>query len=201
MKKMFVFMLLMMVSTLAFGQTSPSASPNYCADVGQAAKTLNLTQDQTNKLQDQCNKAGEITASAVFTDKVKAIGEGIGLAIGETAKQLNVAANDFIKSPAGIITVSIIVAKMFGGAIIQFICLGLIWLVFTKLYVWIVRRVFDYKVEYTITPVLFGLWQRKKALNTTYKSLEDFEDGNYGVLALTSLTYAGASALCICNMF
>ena len=59
------------------------------------------------------------------------VGKSIGLAIGETAKQLNVEVNSFIKTPAGIITVALISYKIAGHDILRII-LGIpLWCVIT----------------------------------------------------------------------
>ena len=199
MKKILFALSLMLFCTLAMAD--PVKVNDQCANIEATTKALSLSQDQVTALHQQCNTVADLSANSEWTEKVKAIGEGIGIAVGSTAKQLNVAANDFIRSPAGVITVGIIVAKMFGAVIMKFIFLGIIWLIFTRLYLWFVQRIFDCKKEYAVTPVLFGLWQRKKILNVTYKNISDFEDGDYGMLALFSIAYLMVSVICIVNMF
>jgi len=88
-----------------------------------------LTPEQAAKFQLEIerikatNKENNITKPEEIiekTTKYAELGKAIGIAIGETAKSLNVAVNDFVKTPVGQITCIVIAWKILGRDIIRY---------------------------------------------------------------------------------
>lgn len=88
--------------------------------------TQGLTPAQVAEIQLQAERM-KSTASASPTDLAKDakewvnVGTAIGQALGSSAKELNVAVNDFAQSPVGQITTVLIVWKVIGNDLMHFI--------------------------------------------------------------------------------
>lgn len=85
-------------------------------------------------------------------EKYTDIGINIAKALGSAAKELNVAINDFLHTPAGIISTGLIVYKVLGADVMEQIHAIIRSFVFTVIWVgyliWYIRRNSDYRVEY-----------------------------------------------------
>jgi hypothetical protein len=115
-------------ASVAQAQTTPSQTT--------AVNTEGLTEQQVADLAKQAAdlRAGQTAQDPkVAVQKVSEyveIGKGIGAGLGEAARQLNVAVNDFAKTPVGIVTIALIVFKVAGGKIIG-VSFGLLWFLIT----------------------------------------------------------------------
>lgn len=115
-----------------------------------------------------------------------------GTAVGATAKELGIAVNDFLATPAGIlITVYLFWSKL-GGIIIGIPFVITIWFAFFK--VWNTFRRTPEAFEYK--PVLFGLFNKKYVTSYDYRSAEEI----WWSGALGGLATIGISALVICTI-
>lgn len=85
------------------------------------AHAQELTQAQINAVQASLQNKQAITTvetvKSLLTPEAASIGREIGVAVGETAKALNVAVNDFVDSPAGMVTVGLIFWTVAGDEI------------------------------------------------------------------------------------
>jgi len=60
-----------------------------------------------------------VTLAATWGTQAAAAAEGFAKALGIAAKELNITINDFLKSPAGMLTAGLIIWKMAGAAILH----------------------------------------------------------------------------------
>jgi uncharacterized protein (UPF0212 family) len=205
MKKLLLVLLMLFVPMAAFADEAPQQSQtkavDMCANAEQTIKNLNLSQTQADTLRQACTISNPTPETSTWSSNVKTISTAIGLAISDTAKQLNVTVNDFVKSPAGIITVSIIVAKMFGAGILRFISLSVVWLILTWLLIFMLKRCLDYHVERTPVKVLWGLWTRMRITKREYTSFGDISSDAGITLFISAAAYFVGSLLIWCNMF
>ena len=72
--------------------------------------------------------------------KIATMGADIGKGLGAVAKELGIAVNDFSKTPVGMISMGLIVWKVAGGPIVHVVFGGVLWAVFTVLWIWMFRR-------------------------------------------------------------
>lgn len=175
------------------------AAPTLAQEAGNTARidTSHLTEQQIADLQKQAAdlRAGsEASSSKETLDNIKEyveVGKGIGVGIGEAAKQLNVAVNDFARTPVGIVTISLIVFKVAGGKIIGvtfgliwFAVMGLGWIVFFNRLCFPKEVVINYqedgktKLNKTVTPIL-----------------------NDDVMGMRICMFIIAGIICICGFF
>lgn len=88
------------------------------------------------------NPGAAVTLAATWGQQAAAAAEGFAKALGIAAKELNIHINDFLKSPAGMLTAALIIWKVAGSAIIGilygmlFIVVGLslVRLIYLKLF-------------------------------------------------------------------
>ena len=173
----------LMFSTAAFAQTANV--PNPCADIAEATRGKSATEIQTiletcrTKASESGSILPEVTPekAAEWSDAAKGFAEALGIA----ARELGIATNDFLMSPAGFLLAAILLFNYAGGAII-----GLPFSVFTILLMfWLIRRLTTGKVEYEMVPIFWGAfhYRRKKLMETADSIGED----NALLLLLTAL--------------
>lgn len=96
-----------------------SVSANAAVEVN----TVGLTDTQKAELVKQAEamraQAKDPTAIVDSAEKWLNIGERFGKMIGSAAKEVGVAANEFLKTPVGIMTATVIVFQYLGGPIIH----------------------------------------------------------------------------------
>lgn len=95
----------------------------------------------------------------------------IGKAIGDAAKGVGVAANEFLRSPAGIILVSILAIKYVGGLLFGGLVLTMLLGGFWKF----IQRMMTESIEYETVPMFWGAItvRRKKLIKISNKVTED----------------------------
>lgn len=120
-----------------------------------------------------------VTLAATWGTQASAAAEGFARAMGIAAKELNITINDFLKSPAGILTAGLIIWKMAGaailhamyGAIVLVVGLTMIRIIYTRLF----TKGYE-KVEYKR---LWGLWSGTKMVRVP-KTFQDLHnDGEW----------------------
>lgn len=99
-----------------------------------------------------------------------------GSAIGQTAKELGVAVNDFLRTPAGVLLTVYLFWSKLGGILIGIPFVMLVWTAFFM--IWNRYRRTPKAFEYR--PVLFGLWQ--KQVVTDYRYTDESEVLWFGAL-------------------
>lgn len=115
-------------------------------------------------------------------------------ALGIAAHEIGVSVNEFVASPAGYITVGVVLWKTVGGSIAKYGLVFCIWLLGTCLIrgMWTVRHVDrEYKN-------IFGSLRTKRT--RVYNSWSDAEDSQVFCCALVLLGMAIFTAIALCNM-
>ena len=173
----------LMFSTAAFAQTANV--PNPCADIAEATRGKNPTEIQT--ILESCRaKASEAASilpeltpekAADWSNAAKGFAEALGIA----ARELGIATNDFLTSPAGFLLAAILLFNYAGGAIV-----GLPFSIFTILLMyWLIRRLMTGKVEYETVPIFWGAFQyRRKKLA---QSVDYISEGKAALMILTAI--------------
>lgn len=173
----------LMFSTAAFAQTANV--PNPCADIAEATRDKNSTEIQTilescrTKASEAARILPQVTPekAAEWSDAAKGFAEALGIA----ARELGIATNDFLMSPAGILLAAILLFNYAGGAII-----GLPFSIFTILLMfWLIRRLMTGKVEYEMVPIFWGAFQYRR--RKSYQSVDYIGEGKAALMILTAL--------------
>jgi len=153
--------------------------------------TDGLTVEQRARIQIQIEQMKQEGTKDKAIDHAKQyieLGEMIGKAFGSCAKELNVQVNDFITTPARIITITIIGWKTIGRDIVHF-GIGLLWLTI-GLWSW-------YRIAYM--PLAFqtieygqGFWifRSRKVIPRRW---DDMGDGHVTLVLLSLLAIIGSS--------
>lgn len=172
-----------------------TAEVNPCSNLAEATRDLNS--QETENLLESCRpkvaKGIEELANPETANKWAEASKGFASAIGGAAKELGIAVNDFLDSPAGYILALILLLKFGGGTII-----GGLLTVFTLYFWWFVnRRVMIKEVEYENTPIFWGALTMRRVKR--YVTEKDEYTGAYAVIS--GLAAAGAILLIIwCNV-
>lgn len=119
----------------------------------------------------------QTVSEAVTSERVSAFGlaaKDVAAAIGIAAKELGVAANDFLATPAGILVAAVVIWKLFA---IQFIGLAGVFVV-TYAAWWMIRRSMVESYDLVEKKRFWGLWTVTKRV-PVYSSVKDL-DGNQG---------------------
>lgn len=137
------------------------------------------SQDELNKLRSVCNNGSPIAqADKISPDEVKewaSLGKEFGLAIGEVAKSLGVAVNDFLRTPAGALIALYLLWDVLGGILFGVPLLFLVWV----LYFVFLRFVRPTETEYEHVPYLWGAISIKRIVKQDKPEL----DPSYTVFA------------------
>lgn len=108
-----------------------------------------------------------------------------GSAIGQTAKELGVAVNDFLRTPAGILLTIYLFWSKLGGIIIGIPFVILVWSAFFKIW----DRYRRTPVKFESRPVLFGLFNKQVVTEYEYNSADNtMSFGAFGALVTTVIT-------------
>ncbi len=138
-----------------------------------------------------------VALAATWGTQAAAAAEGFAKALGIAARELNVTINDFLKSPAGILTAALIIWKMAGASILHALFGMVILTVGLTMVRIIYKRLFTRgyeKVEYSY---FFGAFKGTKLVRVP-KSFQDLDnDGEWLafwvmiILTLMTLLLAG----------
>ncbi|MBI3572177.1 hypothetical protein HY091_01415 [Candidatus Kaiserbacteria bacterium] len=123
----------------AFVACSLLVTPAFAADTASSGNNTTVTIDLT-KLDDVTRnaviaaiKADQAVAQPVVSANTARqwadVGQNIGNAIAETCKALSIGVNDFIKTPAGILTIAMLFFYLFGGSLWAVVGGSLVWVV------------------------------------------------------------------------
>lgn len=171
-RSLILSIVLLIASVPTFAQTANT--PNPCANIADA--TRNLSYQQTETLLASCRQAAptvvEKLADPVQANKWSEAAKGFAQALGIAAKELGLAANDFLDSPAGYLLAAILLFNYAGGAII-----GLPFTIFSMCFWWyIVRRITIKKIEYENVPLFWGAltMRRKKAVDFDFDYISEY---------------------------
>ena len=144
---------------------------------------------QVTDLQKQATSSTNI--SATVRNEASAWGElgtNMGKAAVSAAKEIGVAANDFVQTPLGKITMGIVIFKVMGGAIIHLVVGVSILMLFLGVALYLVFKNKYGQVEYEYVDGPFNAWKRKRV--KTCRIDNDLVVSNYfaaGLVAVAGL--------------
>lgn len=186
-----MFRIVALVFMMMFSFNVIAQNADICADV--PAATKNLTSQEANVILKACRRdegnpiskvAENITPENAnrFSEAAKGVAQAVGIA----AKELGIAANDFLDSPAGYVLAAVLLFN-YGGYIISGILFGLpiTIIVLTVLYKFY-RNARTGDCEYTYVPVLWGMFSVRRIVK---REAREFGEGDYFLI----ITAVGAS--------
>ena len=153
-------------SATAFAETT--TTPNPCENIAETTRDMDTT--QVYNLLASCRPEKAASVVAKLSDPVAAnqwadAAKGFGQALGTAAKELGIAANDFLNSPAGYLLAGILIFNYAGGAVI-----GLPFTIFSMFFWWyITRRSMLQSKEYVTVPMFWGMFTMRRVVKTFYK--------------------------------
>lgn len=172
--KRILFVVAMMFSSLSFAAYETCAINNsglpdsVVQKLKTDCETLRLEQLKKEGLE----KAAEASAPFITPEKVTGwaqVAEGFANAMGAAAKQLNISVNEFIKTPAGMITIGVILWKVVGVSILKLLAMYAVFLV--------TKRILQVMWTVSVTPVerkfAWWTWTRNKHTYATWKDASD----------------------------
>lgn len=163
---------------------------------GQSVDLSKLPLDKQQQILQLAQQANQSAITPENVSKWVEIGNSIGVAIGATAKQLNVEANAFAQTPLGKFTMFLIAWKFFGEDILSLVVSVSILLIGIKLLHGVFRQRYTYIYEYV--PYFWGAFsvQRiKEKLEVQQGERTDSE--NSVVVFYCLLIVAGFFATCV----
>lgn len=156
-----------------------------------AAKKVAETATNADKKPSTEQVTAGVALAATWGTQAAQAAEGFAKAMGIAAKELNVTVNDFLVSPAGMLTAGLIVWKLAGAAILK----ALYGVVFLSVGLYLCRllylRLFTYRYEKTEYSWLGGLFKGSRMIRIP-KSINDFStEGEWLVLwIMVIMTFA-----------
>lgn len=188
---MFRSIVLSVALLFSAGVLAQETTPNPCADL--ANSTKGLSPDKVSVILESCRDSTKAAPAIVekmadpdVADKWSNAAMGIARAIGIAAKELGIAANDFLDSPAGFLVAALLLFNYAGGFIVGLPVTILTVLIASHL----LRRVWTDKVEYETVNYLWGLLPIRRIKTRTNS---DLDCG--GVWAMTATVLAAAGVL------
>lgn len=178
-KSLLLILVLAFIAMPAFAQVTSTVNP--CEDLAEA--TRGKSQMEVSTILEACRKTTEVAPAVVeAVSKVEvpdvaevsewaSASKGFAEALGIAAKELGIAVNDFLNSPAGILLALILLYNFAGGAL-----LGLPFTMFT---LWLFTRVLTFlrtdKVEFENVPVFWGAFTIRRKTRITCQTLRENE--------------------------
>jgi hypothetical protein len=181
--------LMFFISGAVFAQ---NATVNPCGDIPNATKDMTPSQIQT--ILETCRTGGVPSLTVDNAKEWSEIAESFAKAAGTAAKELGVATNDFLNSPAGYLLAGVLVFNYGGGLIligIPFMILSF----FGIKHAW--RWAYTDEIKYENVPVLWGFWTIRRATRTQREYLG--ESRGFFIAAITALI-AVANVVMIVNL-
>ena len=161
--KFIIFVLAMIMGASALAQNTPT---NPCTNIPEVTKNMSSTQVAT--LLETCRTPSNVSLPSVSVEQASqwgTVAKEFAGAIGIAAKELGVAVNDFLDSPAGYLMAAILVFKFAGGVIVA-VPFTLVSVVF--LY-WVLSRFRIKSIDYEYKPVLWGLFDYRRKLRVVIR--------------------------------
>jgi len=148
--------LMILASTLLMATASAATIDDSKLSDEQKAQVQKMVADLEAK------KPDNISATArAETEKWVELGGNMGKAAVGAAKELGMAANEFVATPLGRVTMGVVIYKVIGKDIIGMIVGGCIVVFFLTMAVVLLRMKKYTNATYEYKPVLFGLRQRQ----------------------------------------
>lgn len=143
----------------------------------------NLSDNEISNIRSACAaiapKQDSSVASSVTPEKVAqwaSLAKEFGSAIGATAKELGIAVNDFLRTPAGVLLTLYLFWHKLGGVLIGVPFLITVWMAYYK--IWDRMRRTPAKME--IQPRFFGLFNREVV--TEYSYTHGGDDNTFAIV-------------------
>lgn len=180
-KHVMLGLVLMVLSTTAWAVdcniSAPGLSASQLEQIEKACEaTAPLTATQETAVQVE-QTAAKVDAVVEKTNEWGPMAKDFAQAIGIAAKELGIAANDFLDSPAGFLTAVLIVWKVAGAEIAgMLICTALIIFV-----CWLAKKnsasILVKEVSYESVPVLWGLYTYRRPARIQYEENKEWGEG------------------------
>jgi len=142
---------------------------------------------QVTDLQKQANSTTNI--SATVRNEASAwgdLGANMGRAAVSAAKEIGVAANDFVQTPLGKITMGIVIYKVMGGAIVHLVVGVSLLILFLSVAIYLLIFKNKYgQVEFEYVDGPFNAWKRKRL--KSFRVDSDLVLWNYTAAALMTI--------------
>lgn len=122
----------------------------------------------SERLREEANKWGKL-------------GENVGKATVAAAKEVGVAANEFVSTPLGKIVTGIVIYKVIGTEALKIIVGAFIMFFFFSIGLWFIFRR-PVNVTYENVPVLYGMWNRR--LVKSQKAADELGEARYFFAAI-----------------
>lgn len=196
--KRFIFAVTMLFSSLVFAGIDSRAIASDYNDLPEATKLeIAKTIAAAKAAQKQALPGVVETVAAVTPERLNEWaekGKGIGMAIGSAAKELGIAANDFLKTDAGKMTMGIILWKMLGHDITHFMGGFVFFFTLASIWVYIYRRTCLVS-SITLTPIqlkVLGVEVTRNIKTTEYNQRPgDGEQFFLMVIGLAIMIFSG----------
>lgn len=158
----------------------------FCSFTCVKAQTVDLSNLPEQTKQEILQKAQQANASSITPEAVSKwadVGKAVGVAIGATARELNVEVNAFASSPVGKFAMFLLAWNFFLSDLFNAACYASLFL-FSILFL---KRVYDrrFNIVYEKVPYLFGLFTVRKVLER--KQVQGWESDAYWFLYAVSL--------------
>lgn len=166
MRKIFYMAVLLILAMVATPIYAQSAQNNPCDHLAELVQSKSYADFKA--IADTCTPQQKATVEKIVENlnsndasKWNSVIRTIGETIATTAKELGVAVNDFLKSPAGIILVLFLFFKFIGGKLLA------IPTFFFMAWTWyrIIDRFTKDNVEYEYVPYLWGAFKLKRMVS------------------------------------
>lgn len=183
-----------MLPTFAYADTpSVQSQMGKLSDTKRAELALKIAQAVEEEQAATAPILSKVPASAQM-EKWASVGEQIGKALAGTARELGVVANDFIKTPAGQITMAMIVWKIMGHEIAQLAVGLLMFFTLVPLWVYMFRRMCIIKSVTYNTTTVEGKSVKTKEVQY-YNSAKDDIEGTKFFMGLFLVCIVAASVV------
>lgn len=159
MKKLLMILASSLLMATAHAQTTADISSLTTEQQAEVLKKIEAMQAPGSK---------NISATArEETEKWVELGGNMGKAAVGAAKELGVAANDFVATPLGKVTMAVVVYKVVGKDILGVIAGGGVLVFFLSMAVYMVRRIKYKNVVYDYKPTFFGMYNKRVVVSGT----------------------------------
>lgn len=190
MKYILIAILSIVLSACQVSYAQTAANP--CNNIPQA--TVGKSPNEISAILELCRGDTSSGLTNIKPDVVSAWGgvaKDIAEAVGIAAKELGVATNEFLNSPAGFLVAFLIVFKIMGA----YLAYVFVSIPFTLVMIWVWVKLNLYmtirNIKYDYKPVLFGLYQRKVVTVVEYGDLDGYITEAQGTTRIFSaLTFA-----------
>jgi hypothetical protein len=150
-----------------------------CGVYGQQVDITKLPEAERAAIQQKIQQTQQIQ-SEITPQKISEwaeVGKAVGVAIGATAKELNLEVNNFAQTPVGRLTMALVIWKVLGGTILGMI-LGLLLL---SIGIYWVSKLYDERFLYVYEqhPIFFGLINRTIVKEKNLKDRYTMSEGQW----------------------